>query len=158
MSHNRYGTLVAVSDEKNRERLAKLLRLASPSSGAPEPERIAAALAAAELFTKMEDAGKEQQREANQKKEAARRGHTAAPAPEPQNTNGVHYTSTPMRPRGAPFIESWMRSRSSVIYLRCVSFGCKRPIGINEVVWRRVNDGQVQWAHENCPRDGFTGI
>lgn len=157
-------------EAKKTEKLAKLLRLASPSSGAPEPERISAALAAAELFTKLEEENKDAQREAGQRATAAKKARYRPPGTDDTYDpsaaqrsayvppNGNTYTSTPMGPRGGPFVEAWHRSRSSVIYLRCQNPNCKLPIGINQPVWRRVNDGQVEWLHENCPRSGFTGL
>lgn len=108
------------TDQERAARVQKLLRLAAASSGAPESERTIAALAAADLFVELEDKGHSGRRQS--------RAASYASGPE------VEFA----------YVEPWRRSRSSIIYLRCLHQGCARPIGINEACWRRVNNGVVE--------------
>jgi hypothetical protein len=126
------------TDRERAEKVQKLLRLASPTSGAPEPERISAALAAAALFVELEGKKKTPRNvePAAQEDPHAHRGPTTPPS----------------------HVEPWHRSRTSANIPCCASPSCKKPVGMNQACWRRVAAGQVEWLHENCPRPGATGI
>ena len=128
---------------KRSERVVKLLRLAAPTSGATEAERISAALAAAELFAELEDKDKTTRREAQ---------HRDAPEPEPEPNYAEYVPPEEI----VPNVESWQRSRAAISAKNCLM--CPRPIGVNEPTWRRVNCGVVEWLHDACPRPGHTGL
>lgn len=163
---------MATDSKKQLDRVHKLLRLAAKSSDAPEPERISAALAAAELFVTLETQIDSEKRDRRSNRPSGPPPQRQPDPPTTHNYRGdVHAEWGEPAPDYAPFQDDWVSARDTqpeasawhhskapqFVTTMCQYAGCRmKVISGNETAWRRVNGNNVEWLHDNCPREGKT--
>lgn len=119
------------ADKRILERVNKLLRLAGPSSGTTEAERVSAALAAADLVEKHNLTVIEA--------EPVSRASMRAPQKRAPSSSSAY---APIRRRPSP-----PQFRMSIAARSGVCMECDEPIEENSKVWFRLRNLQPEYIH-----------
>ena len=130
-------------DPKIVSRIEKLLRLASPQSGAPEPERISACLEAARLFAENNLAITTKEEVAAKAKKRTSRTPTPARTRSP-----IPYEPPPVYGYGPR--PGWQRAIAQRD-ATCADPDCAGYICRGDSVWARKNGDSVDYLHVDGP-------